>query len=96
MSQLTPEILKRFGLADRRSPDLYLSDRDVLGAPHASAMRLAFEDLGLAGVFCVAGTPTVAFLGTRERSGPRGERNDGPGRHDWLSGSNSSVSGSTT
>ncbi len=62
MSTLTREHLEVLGLAERGRPDLYLSTEEVLGAPHAAAMRLAFEDLGLAGFLCVEGIPTIAFL----------------------------------
>jgi len=62
MGQLSRELLDLLGLEDRRPPDLYRSAAEVLGAPHASSMRLAFDDLGLAGFLCLEGSPTVAFL----------------------------------
>ncbi len=62
MNTLTREHRELLGLDGRGRPDLYLSAEEVLGAPHATAMRLAFETLGLAGVLCVEATPTIAFL----------------------------------
>ncbi len=61
MNTLTGEHFELLGLAGRGRPDIYLSAEEVLGAPHAAAMRLAFETLGLAGFLCVEGTPTIAF-----------------------------------
>ncbi len=62
MSTLTRKHLESLGLAGRGRPDLYLSAEEVLGAPHAAAMRLALETLEIAGFLCVEGTPTIAFL----------------------------------
>jgi len=39
-----------------------LSSEEALGSPYAAAMRLGFQELGLAGYYCVQGVPTVAFL----------------------------------
>ena len=69
MSTLTREQLEFLGLAERGRPDLYLSAEDVTGAPHAAAMRLAFEALGLDGFLCVEGSPTVAFLVVQDPEG---------------------------
>ena len=65
MSTLTREHLEFLGLAGRGRPDLYLSAEEVTGAPHAAAMRLAFDALGLGGFLCVEGSPTIAFLVAR-------------------------------
>jgi hypothetical protein len=62
IAPLVPEWLASFGLSDRvGTPDLFLSRENVLGAAHASAMRLGF-DLGVSGYLCVGTVPTVAFL----------------------------------
>ena len=52
----------RLGLGGRRSPELYESAEAVTDAPHALALRTAFDDLGLSGIFCVQEVPTVAIL----------------------------------
>ena len=49
-------------LAERSSPDLYLSRDEVAGHRYAAAMRLGFDELRLAGYFCVQDVPTIAFL----------------------------------
>jgi hypothetical protein len=60
-SPLTPKWIEAFGLDTRRKPDLYLSAEEVTGARHAGPMRVAFNELGLAAIFCVQDVPTVAF-----------------------------------
>lgn len=54
--------IETLGLTDRSKPDLFLSPDDIIGAPHAAAMRVGFNELGLAGFFCVNSVPTAAFL----------------------------------
>lgn len=54
--------IETLGLTDRSKPDLFLSSDDIVGAPHAAAMRVGFNELGLAGFFCVNSLPTAAFL----------------------------------
>ena len=49
------------GLSTRRPPELYERSEQVWNAPHAGALRTAF-DLGLSAVFCVEHVPTVAIL----------------------------------
>src|SRR5438105_2752726 len=53
---------KRLGLAGRRSPEWFETADAVVGTPHAGAIRVALEGLGISGVFCVQGVPTVAIL----------------------------------
>ena len=50
------------GLSTRRPPELYEKSEQVGNAPHAGALRTAFDDLGLSAVFCVGNVPTVAIL----------------------------------
>ena len=52
----------RLGLSDRRAPEFYETADAVVDAPHALALRTAFEDLQVTAVFCVQGVPTVVFL----------------------------------
>lgn len=54
--------IETLGLTDRSKPDLFLSPDDIIGAPHAAAMRVGFNELGLVGFFCVNTIPTAAFL----------------------------------
>ena len=49
------------GLSTRRPPELYEQSAQVGNAPHAGALRTAFDDLGLSAVFCVEHVPTVAI-----------------------------------
>ncbi len=50
------------GLSTRRPPELYEKSEQVGNAPHAGALRTAFDDLALSAVFCVEHVPTVAIL----------------------------------
>ena len=50
------------GLSAHRPPELYERAEQVGNAPHAGALRTAFDDLGLSAVFCVEHVPTVAIL----------------------------------
>lgn len=58
-NQLWTESL---GLSGRSRPDLFLSANEVIGVPHAAAMRTGFNKLDLSGFFCVDSIPTIAFL----------------------------------
>ncbi len=58
--------VETLALGNRSKPDLFLSPEEVLGAPHAAAMRIGFNKLKLAGFFCVDSIPTIAFL-TQDR-----------------------------
>lgn len=58
--------IETLDLGNRSIPDLFLSAEEVLGAPHAAAMRIGFNKLKLAGFFCVDSIPTIAFL-TQDR-----------------------------
>lgn len=53
--------IESLGLSGRSRPDMFLSANEVIGLPHAAAMRTGFE-LGLSGFFCVDSIPTIAFL----------------------------------
>lgn len=59
---LPTEWQERLGVAERRSPEFYDRAAAVLDTPHALAIRTAFDELGLSGIFCVQGVPTIAFL----------------------------------
>jgi len=50
------------GLSGRSRPDLFLSANEVIGVPHAAAMRTGFNKLGISGFFCVDSIPAIAFL----------------------------------
>ena len=50
------------GLSTRRAPELYETSEQVGNAPHAGALRTAFDDLSVSAVFCVQHVPTVAIV----------------------------------
>jgi hypothetical protein len=52
----------RLGLSNRRGPEFYETSGAVTDTPHALAIRTAFDELALSGVFCVQGVPTIALL----------------------------------
>ncbi len=58
--------IETLALGNRSKPDLFLSAGEVIGAPHAAAMRIGFNKLDLVGFFCVDSIPTIAFL-TQDR-----------------------------
>ena len=58
----SPEWRTSLGLSTRRPPELYEKSEQVGNAPHAGALRTAFDDLGLSAVFCVEHVPTFAIL----------------------------------
>lgn len=48
---------------DRRvAPEFYTNASEVEPGPHRDVICFALTDLGLAGVFCIEGVPTVGFL----------------------------------
>lgn len=53
---------ERLGLASRTAPEFYENSRAVLDTPHALAIRTALDDLGLSGILCVQGVPTIAIV----------------------------------
>jgi N-6 DNA Methylase len=53
---------KRLGLVTRQSPEFYETAGAVLDTPHAVAIRSALDELGLSGMLCVQGVPTIAML----------------------------------
>jgi hypothetical protein len=64
------EWLAPLGIANRvGDPDLFVSRESVVGSPHASPMRVAFDQLGVSAFLCITGIPTVAFL-SREKLEP--------------------------
>jgi hypothetical protein len=63
---LRPEWKERLGLANRHSPELYESAAAVTDTPHALAIRIALDDLGLSAMFCVQGVPTIAVLSVEQ------------------------------
>lgn len=54
--------LEPLALEYRGHPDLFLSIDEIIGTPHASAMRVGFNKLQLSGFFCVDTIPTIAFV----------------------------------
>lgn len=59
---LDPAWKDRLGLTNRTLPEFYETSGAVAGTPHALAIRAALDDLGLSGIFCVQGVPTIALL----------------------------------
>jgi len=57
---------QRLGLLTRQSPEFYESAEAVLDTPHAVAIRAALDELGLSGMLCVQGVPTIAMLQVEE------------------------------
>jgi hypothetical protein len=53
---------ERLGLENRGVPEFYESATMVADTPHALAIRAALDELGLSGIFCVQGVPTIAIL----------------------------------
>ncbi len=53
---------ERLGLSNRSAPEFYESAAMVADAPHALAVRTALDELGLSGIFCVQGVPTIGIL----------------------------------
>lgn len=49
-------------LSRRQAPEFYEVGADIAPGPHADAVRFALSELGLAGVFCIEGVPTIGFL----------------------------------
>jgi hypothetical protein len=49
-------------LTRRQAPEFYESGADIAPGPHADTIRFALAELGLAGVFCIEGVPTIGFL----------------------------------
>lgn len=53
---------ERLGLDSRGVPEFYESAAMVADTPHSLAIRTALDKLGLSGIFCVQGVPTIAIL----------------------------------
>lgn len=53
---------ERLGLDSRSAPEFHDSASTVADTPHALAIRTAFDELGLSGIFCIQGVPTIAIL----------------------------------
>jgi hypothetical protein len=70
-------------LSRRRAPEFYEPGADVAPGPHAEAIRFALSDLGLAGVFCIEGVPTIGFL---REDAPAPDRLDRAHRILWNQG----------
>lgn len=62
---------QRLGLLTRQSPEFYESAEAVLDTPHAVAIRAALDELGLSGMLCVQGVPTIAMLQVDEYDAKR-------------------------
>ena len=62
MGGLAPRWREALSLERRGIPEFYASIAEVDGGAHAEAMRMALGDLGLSGVYCIGGVPTVGFL----------------------------------
>jgi hypothetical protein len=52
----------RLLLSARGVPEYFEAPDSVVDGPHSSAIRTALTDLGLSGVFCIQGVPTVLIL----------------------------------
>jgi hypothetical protein len=62
-------------LSRRQKPEFYESAAaDIAPGPHTEAIRFALCDLGLAGVFCIEGVPTIGFLREEEHAPERLDR----------------------
>ena len=59
---LGPEWKERLDLSLRKVPELYEYVEDVGDTPHAGAIRMTLDELGVSAVFCVQGVPTIAIL----------------------------------
>jgi hypothetical protein len=70
-------------LSRRRPPEFCEHDTYITAEPHAEAIRFGLTELDLAGVFCIDGVPTIAFL--REET-PSPERVDRVHRILWNQG----------
>ena len=53
---------ERLGLENRGAPEFYETATMVADVPHALAIRTALDELGLSGIFCIQGVPTIAIL----------------------------------
>ncbi|KAF0207494.1 MAG: hypothetical protein FD139_818 [Methylocystaceae bacterium] len=80
---LSGQWKEALALSRREVPEFYEPGIDSAPGPHAEAIRIALSELGLAGVFCIEGVPTIAFL--REDS-PAPERVDHVHRTLWNQG----------
>lgn len=56
----------RLLLSMRAAPEYYDSPESVVDGPHSSAIRAALTELGVSGVFCIQGVPTVLILSMPE------------------------------
>jgi len=63
---LSSEWKGRLGLAARRAPEYYETSDAVVDTPHALAIRIALDELGLSAIFCVQGVPTIAILNLQQ------------------------------
>lgn len=61
-SGFAPRWREALSLDRRRAPEFYAAIAEVQPGPHAEAIRFALGELGLAGVFCIEGVPTIGFL----------------------------------
>jgi type I restriction-modification system DNA methylase subunit len=62
---------ERLGLASRHAPEFFETSDAVVDTPHALAIRAALDDLGLSGVLCVQGVPTIAILNVAQYDAAR-------------------------
>ena len=63
---LEPEWKDRLDLSLRKVPELYERVEDVGDTPHAGAIRMTLDELGVSAVFCVQEVPTIAILSVDE------------------------------
>jgi len=62
MTDVDTSWLETFGIANRLgTPDLAIGSESVVGLPHASAMRAAFQERNVDGFLSVEGVPMLAF-----------------------------------
>ena len=70
-------------LSRRQAPEFYEPGADIAPGPHTEAVRFALSELGLSGVFCIQGVPTIGFL---REDVPAPERLDRVHRILWNQG----------
>lgn len=56
----------RLGFDGRQSPEIFFPEDKILDTPHASAIRIAFENLDLSAFFCIQKVPTVAVIAMQD------------------------------
>lgn len=71
---LSPQWLDALSLTQRGAPDFYRQGERIADVPHAAAMRLAMEEMGVSAIHCIQGVPTIAFAVMEEEDSNRIDR----------------------